>query len=549
MANITLIARKNNAWAGLLGAALSKANQMGLCTPEEPSVFLARSESPAVSPSLVYVPSLAGRDGMRPDLAEAEQVFERSAALRPAKLILLSSALIYGTGTARQGLVGENYATPRHGRDAISEAWKSLETMASRRLEGIAPLVILRPVTVLPSQALLAQRLGRRLTTTLAGHDPILQLLSLQDLAAAVLSAVRANRTGVFNVAPDGVIPMRAALRLAGGHRLALPRTSQRLVWRRAALEYLRYPWTVSAQKIKRELGFTPRHSSLDALRQLRQETPDAVSEPHFDDFGMDPDYIDRLARTVFKFMSDRYWRIEVEGLEHVPRQGPGILAGTHRGFIPWDAVMALHLVRREGGRVPRFLTHPGLLKFPFISSFITKMGGVVACQENAERVLAAGELLGVFPEGVQGAFTPCRQGYQLLDFGRDAFVKIALRRRTPIVPYVTVGNVEALPIFKLFTWRWWRRYSDWPGLPLSTFPFLPLPLPSKWHIRFLPAIDAAAQYGPEAAGDVTQVKKISAEIHCQMQQAIDDILRRRPSIFWGSVFAREEGRGAAKTT
>ena len=136
-----------------------------------------------------------------------------------------------------------------------------------------------------------------------------------------------------------------------------------------------------------------------------------------------------------------------------------------------------------------------------------------------------------------------------MLDFGRDAFVKIALRNRTPIVPYVTVGNVEALPIFKLFTWRWWRRYSDWPGLPLSTFPFLPLPLPSKWHIRFLPAIDAAAQYGPEAAGDVTQVKKISAEIRCQMQQAIDDILRRRPAIFWGSVFAREEGRGAAKTT
>ncbi|HKF21710.1 MAG TPA: 1-acyl-sn-glycerol-3-phosphate acyltransferase [Candidatus Angelobacter sp.] len=547
MANIALIAHENNDWAGLLFAALRDATQPGESAFLDLSAFLDRDTALQTSVASIYVPSFTGRDGMTPDLAQAERVFERCAAVLPAKLILLSSALIYGTGTARQGLVDESYATPRHGADAISRTWKSLEALACRRIE--TALVILRPVTVLPSPALLARSLAQRLTITPAGHDPTLQLLSLEDLAAAVLCAVRANRTGVFNVAPDGVIPVRAALRLGGGHRLALPRTWQRLAWRRATLDYLRYPWTVSTQKIKRDLGFTPRHSSLDALRQLRKETSDAAPEPCFDNFGMDRETIDRFARTIFKFMSDRYWRIELEGLEHIPRQGPGILAGPHRGFIPWDAVMALHLVLRETGRVPRFLTHPGLLKFPFVSSFITKMGGVVACQENAERVLAAGELLGVFPEGVQGAFTPCRQAYQLLDFGRDAFVKIALRNRIPIVPYVTVGNVEALPIFKLFAWRWWRRYSDWPGLPLSTFPFLPLPLPSKWHIRFLPAIHPAAQHGPEAAGDVTLVKKISAEVRSQMQQAIDDILRRRPSIFWGSVFARQKGRGAAKTT
>jgi len=544
MANIALIAHENNDWAGLLFAALRDATQPGESAFLDLSAFLDRDTALQTSVASIYVPSFTGRDGMTPDLAQAERVFERCAAVLPAKLILLSSALIYGTGTARQGLVDESYATPRHGADAISRTWKSLEALACRRIE--TALVILRPVTVLPSPALLARSLAQRLTITPAGHDPTLQLLSLEDLAAAVLCAVRANRTGVFNVAPDGVIPVRAALRLGGGHRLALPRTWQRLAWRRATLDYLRYPWTVSTQKIKRDLGFTPRHSSLDALRQLRKETSDAAPEPCFDNFGMDRETIDRFARTIFKFMSDRYWRIELEGLEHIPRQGPGILAGPHRGFIPWDAVMALHLVLRETGRVPRFLTHPGLLKFPFVSSFITKMGGVVACQENAERVLAAGELLGVFPEGVQGAFTPCRQAYQLLDFGRDAFVKIALRNRIPIVPYVTVGNVEALPIFKLFAWRWWRRYSDWPGLPLSTFPFLPLPLPSKWHIRFLPAIHPAAQHGPEAAGDVTLVKKISAEVRSQMQQAIDDILRRRPSIFWGSVFARQKGRGAA---
>jgi 1-acyl-sn-glycerol-3-phosphate acyltransferase/nucleoside-diphosphate-sugar epimerase len=549
MANITLIAHEDNAWAGLLFAALRCAAQGDDCVLEVLSAFLNRSAVAQPHATCIYVPSPAGREGMAPDLPQAERVFEHCAALRPRKLILLSSALIYGTGTARQGLVDESYATPRHGADAISGAWKSLEGIASRRLQETAPLVILRPVTVVPSPALLARRLAQTLTITPAGYDPTLQLLSLEDLAAALLCAVRAHCAGTFNVAPEGVIPMRAALRLAGGHRFALPRTWQRLAWPRATLEYLRYPWTVSTQKIKRELGFAPRQSSLGALRQLRKQVADASSEPRFDEVGMDRDYIHRFAGTVFKFMSDRYWRIEVQGMEQVPHQGPGILVGTHRGFIPWDAVMALHLILRETGRVPRFLTHPGLLKFPFISSFIAKLGGVVACQESADRVLSSGELLGVFPEGVQGAFTPYRMAYQLLDFGRDAFVKMALRHRTPIVPYITVGSVEALPILKLFTWRWWRRYSQWPGLPLSTFPLLPLPLPSKWHIRFLPAIDPAAQHGPEAAGDVTLVKRISAEVRGQMQQAIDDILRRRPSIFWGSVFEGEKTQRAAKTT
>jgi 1-acyl-sn-glycerol-3-phosphate acyltransferase len=127
--------------------------------------------------------------------------------------------------------------------------------------------------------------------------------------------------------------------------------------------------------------------------------------------------------------------------------------------------------------------------------------------------------------------------------------VKVALRRRVPIIPYVTVGNAETFPIFALFRWRWWRRYSQWPGMPLSTFPFLPLPLPSKWHIRFLPAIDLAAQHGPEAADDPAIVKKISAEVRRQMQQALDDMLRRRRSIFWGSVFDEGKTPNAAKTT
>jgi 1-acyl-sn-glycerol-3-phosphate acyltransferase len=184
-------------------------------------------------------------------------------------------------------------------------------------------------------------------------------------------------------------------------------------------------------------------------------------------------------------------------------------------------------------------LVHPGLLKYPFIANFITKLGGVLACQESANRVLENDELLGVFPEGVEGAFTLYRHAYKLQSFGRHTFVKLALRHHAPIIPFVTVGSAEALPTFARIKSRRWTRLTDWPYLPLSTFPLLPVPLPSKWHIQFLPPVYLEGQR-TLAGQQGALVKAISLDVRARMQQAVDEMLRRRRSIFFGSAFVPE---------
>src|ERR1041385_8987457 len=113
---------------------------------------------------------------------------------------------------------------------------------------------------------------------------------------------------------------------------------------------------------------------------------------------------------------------------------------------MAWDAVMTLHLIVRNTGRVPRFLCHPGLLKFRAIANVITRLGGVLANRQNADRILAADELLGILPEGVEGAFSLYRNAYKLGSFGRDDFVKIALRRRVPIIPFVSLATQKSCP-------------------------------------------------------------------------------------------------------
>jgi 1-acyl-sn-glycerol-3-phosphate acyltransferase len=254
---------------------------------------------------------------------------------------------------------------------------------------------------------------------------------------------------------------------------------------------------------------------------------------PRLDAFGMDRHYIERWSNTLFHFLCKYYWRIETLGLENVPQHGRAILVGNHRGFIPFDAIMTLHLVLKNTGRIPRFLVHPGLLKFRPIAKFITRLGGVLACRENAARILDTGELLGVLPEGVEGAFSLYHDAYKLLTFGRDDFVKMSLRHRAPIVPYVIVGSADALPIFARVESRWWKKRMLWPYLPVS----IPLPLPAKWHIQFLPPVHIYQDHSPESSSHRSIVNAISRDVRNQMQQTIDGIVSRRRSRFWGSVF------------
>jgi 1-acyl-sn-glycerol-3-phosphate acyltransferase len=209
---------------------------------------------------------------------------------------------------------------------------------------------------------------------------------------------------------------------------------------------------------------------------------------------------------------------------------------GMHRGFMPFDGVMALFALVTRSNRIPRFLIHPSLTKFPFLADFMAKLGGIMACQENGDWVLQRDELLGVFPEGIRGAFTMYKRAYTLGKFGRDEFVRMALRNRAPILPFVTVGSAEIYPILKRVDWLWFKRYTEWPFLPITPAPF---PLPSKWHTRFLPPMHVAEEYGPEAADDPKTVHRISLEVRQRMQAAIDEMLLLRKSIFYGSIFDR----------
>jgi 1-acyl-sn-glycerol-3-phosphate acyltransferase/nucleoside-diphosphate-sugar epimerase len=494
--------------------------------------------------ALVYLPPLLRGAFDRPDLADAEAFFTAcrravEAAGRPARLVLLSSAAAIDPTHFNPGYLSETYRPP--GRNPIARAWLDLEALAAARLPETLERIVLRPAPMISRDGtdFFSRLLRGRSAVVPAGYDPSLQLLSPDDLAGAVLAALErgGGKPGVYHVAPAGVVPVRAALRLAGVRRIPLLAGNAPA----AQLDYLRHNWTVSGRKIAAELGFTPAHTSAEAVLEAFDAT--GAPCPELDPYGLDTGYVAAYGRTLFRFLHDAYWRIEHQGIENVPRQGPAVLTGVHRGFMPWDGVMAVHLLRRETGRIPRFLIHPCLIKFPFLANYMTKLGGLLACQENAAWVLGQGEILGMFPEGIHGAFTMYRDAYRLGRFGRDEYVKMALRHRAPIVPFVTVGSAEIYPILARIDSRLVRRVAEWPYLPVTpTFPFPGLPLPSKWHTRFLEPVPVHEMHPPEAADDPAIVRALSAEVRGRMEAAIREMLARRKSIFFGSIFKAEAG-------
>jgi hypothetical protein len=101
----------------------------------------------------------------------------------------------------------------------------------------------------------------------------------------------------------------------------------------------------------------------------------------------------------------------------------------------------------------------------------------------------------------------------------------------------VTLGSAETFPILGKIEWKWFRRHTDWPFLPIAP-PFV-IPLPSKWHTRFLEPMPIHLLHPPEAADDPAVVRQISMEVRKRMEEALGEMLGKRRSIFFGSIFER----------
>jgi 1-acyl-sn-glycerol-3-phosphate acyltransferase len=270
------------------------------------------------------------------------------------------------------------------------------------------------------------------------------------------------------------------------------------------------------------------------ALAFLRRRV---TGDYEVDDFGFDPDLSDHLLAAPFRPLYNKWFRVEMRGLENVPDEGCALVVGNHSGTLPLDAVMtSLGLLdHHPAHRHLRLLAADLVFATPFLAPLARKAGNTLACNEDAERLLNSGELVGVFPEGFKGIGKPFSERYKLQRFGRGGFVSAALRTGAPIVPVSIVGAEEIYPM--IANVKSLARAFGLPYVPVTPlFPALgPLglvPLPSKWIIEFGEPIDTA-HLGPAAADDPMLVFDLTDQVRETIQQNLYQLLMTRRSVFF----------------
>jgi 1-acyl-sn-glycerol-3-phosphate acyltransferase len=221
-------------------------------------------------------------------------------------------------------------------------------------------------------------------------------------------------------------------------------------------------------------------------LDQIVRERIDRLDLP-FNALGLDPYGVSKLhlrvAMTALAALYRWYFSVETRGIENVPPRGRAMLVGNHSGGIAIDGAMVIVscLLEMEPPRLAQGMVEKFIDRLPFAGEWAARTGQLTGLPEHAERLLRDERLLMVFPEGARGTAKLYRERYSLVDFG-SGFVRLALKTRTPIIPFAVLGGGEAFPTvangYRL------GRLLGVPYVPIVAYG-IPLPLPAKIEIHY----------------------------------------------------------------
>ncbi|MFC8277610.1 lysophospholipid acyltransferase family protein [Streptomyces sp. NPDC057271] len=255
------------------------------------------------------------------------------------------------------------------------------------------------------------------------------------------------------------------------------------------------------------------------------------------DEFGYDKELTDQVLMSLVRPLAEKYFRVDVKGVENIPAEGGALVVANHSGTLPLDGLMMQVAVHdhHPAGRHLRLLAADLVFMLPVVNELARKAGHTLACAEDAERLLRSGEIVGVMPEGFKGIGKPFSERYKLQRFGRGGFVSTALQAGVPIVPCSIVGAEEIYPM--LGNAKTLARVLGFPYFPITpTFPWLgPLgavPLPTKWTIQFGEPIPTDG-YPPEAVDDPMLMFNLTDQVREQIQHTLYKLLVQRRSVFF----------------
>ena len=444
-----------------------------------------------------------------------------------------SSGLLAAGAARASGERSRRHSTPLldHGTPS-----RSTDASGAHADGGTEPPVTEPPVTEAP---LTEPPVTEPTVTELPAQQPR-RVHRPQPVAKAVPTRKAVSRSGTRTTRPRPAEPTRrgnlsAVADPVPGAATLTPRTTETSI--APGIEELVTAGIVALRTAGAASGLSPEDVEERVAHILAYLRRRLTGDYTVDEFGFDEDFTESFYLPLLRPLYRSWFRVEVRGLENVPEAGAALIVANHSGTIAFDSLMTQLAIHDEhpAHRHLRMLGADLVFKTPFVGTVARRTGSTLAANTDAERLLRAGELVGVWPEGFKGIGKPFSERYKLQRFGRGGFVSAALRAGAPIVPCSIVGAEEIYPI--IGNLKTVARLVGAPYVPVTpTFPWLGLlgliPLPSKWIIEFGAPVETAS-LGAGAADDPMLVFDLTDQVRETIQQTLYSLLMKRRSVFF----------------
>jgi UDP-glucose 4-epimerase len=258
--------------------------QIDLRKKKAEDVFRKLPVKAIVHMGIMHDPRMSAQDHHSFNVLGTTRVLECAARYGVKKLIVLSSANVYGPSPDNSNFLTEEAPLMAASRFPSVRDLIEVDMLAHGFFwrQPTVETVVLRPVHIVgrtirnaPSNYLRLKR-----PVCLLGFDPMVQLIHMQDVGEALVAALRPGLKGVYNVVGPGEVPLSSCFRELGARPIPVPHPLARSLvgrlfrYRLAGyppeeLDHIQYLCMVDGERWRRESGWQPRWSMRDTIRAV----------------------------------------------------------------------------------------------------------------------------------------------------------------------------------------------------------------------------------------------------------------------------------------
>lgn len=261
--------------------------QLDLRKRKAEDVFRRNSVQAVIHMGIMHDPRMNEEEHHSFNVVGTTKMLEYCARYGVKKVVVLSSANVYGPSPDNSNFLTEDAPLMAASRFSQVRDLTEVDMLAHGffwRHPDIQT-VILRPVHIVGPNIKNAPSnyLRLRYPWVLAGFDPMVQLIHVEDAARAMVEALRPEAKGVYNVVGPGQVPLSAIFRELGRtpvpvpHVVARPLLDILFKYHLASfpppeLDHIQFLCAVDGSRWVKELDWKPRHSMRETIRSVLDE-------------------------------------------------------------------------------------------------------------------------------------------------------------------------------------------------------------------------------------------------------------------------------------